>query len=155
MRLTSAHAEARLLDQLTTFLRQRVRDEVGSATGVGTEGRLAELRTLRQLQLGHAEARAHPERRTSVIARFRRLALRHREHPDFDAAWVIHSPDGVVSEALDLVARHEQVGLDTAASLLTEHAERHRTDLVEVAAQVVDRYRGTPVEEADEDSRPA
>lgn len=155
MELTSARVEARLLDQLTTFLRQRVRDEVGSAPGVGSEGRLAELRTLRQLQLGHAEARAHPERRTSVIARFRRLALRHREHPDFDPAWAIDSPDTVVSEALDLVAAHQRVGLDTAATLLTSYAEEHRTDLVEVAALVVDRYRETPATGPDEDSRPA
>ncbi|ROR90547.1 hypothetical protein [Nocardioides aurantiacus] len=137
MRLSDTRHETQLLDQLTLFLRQRVRDQVGTADAGGTEGRLAELRTLRELQLGHAEARAHPERRRSVIARFRRLALRHRRHPDFDASWVIDSPDTVVTDALELLVEHERVDLAGAAALLTSYAEEQRTDLVEVAAQLV------------------
>ena len=155
MRLTSARSEALLLDQLTTFLRQRVRDEVGSGSAGGTDVRLDELRTLRQLQLGHAEARAHPERRSSVIARFRRLALRHRTHPDFDASWAIGSPDTVVADALDLVVRRWRVDLSTATALLTEFAEENRTDLVEMAAQVVALYREAEAPARDEDLRPA
>ena len=155
MRLTSARSEALLLDQLTSFLRQRVRDEVGSGSAGGTDQRLAELRTLRQLQLGHAEARAHPERRGSVIARFRRLALRHQHHPDFDPAWAITSPDTVVADALDLVVLRWNVDLAAASVMLTRFAEDNRTDLVETAAQVVTLYADTAAPALDEDLRPA
>lgn len=150
MRLSDTRHETQLLDQLTLFLRQRVRDQVGTADVGGTEGRLAELRTLRQLQLGQAEARAHPERRGSVIARFRRLALVHRHHADFDASWVIGSPDTVVTDALELLVEHERLDLAAAATLLTSYAEEHRTDLVEVAARLVALHRpgGRPTDEA-------
>lgn len=157
MRLTDARDEAVLLDRLTTFLRQRVRDQVGAVHG-GVEGRLVELRTLRQLQLGLAEARTHPERRGSVIARFRRLALAHHRHPDFDPDWRIGSPDGVVSDALELLVRREGVDLATATTLLTGLAEEHGTDLAEVASQVVTLGAAAhpgPAAAVDQDLRPA